>query len=48
MINELRCYPTRSDNVYFANNEWASFPFFTVAFCFAHDKHNLIDIIIDH
>ena len=29
MINELARFPTRSDNVYFANNEQASIAVFT-------------------
>ena len=36
IINELGRCPTRSDNVYFANNEKASLAVFTAAFCFAH------------
>ena len=43
MINELGPSPTRSDNVYFANNEQASLAF-TAAFCFAHAEHNLIKL----
>ena len=49
IINELGRCPTRSDNVYFANNEQASLAF-TAAFCFAHAEHNLIKlkvIVID-
>ena len=41
MINELARFPTRSDNVYFANNEQASIAVFTAAFCFTHSKHHL-------
>ena len=37
MINELVRFPTRSDNVYFANNKQAS-----IAFCFTHGEHHLI------
>ena len=43
IINELVCCPTRSDNIYFANNEQASLAF-TAAFCFAHAEHNLIKL----
>ena len=42
MINKLGRCPTRSDNVYFANNEQASLTFFTAVFCFTHAEHNLI------
>ena len=41
--NELGRCPTRSDNVYFVNNEQASLAF-TAVFCFAHAKHNLIKL----
>ena len=44
MINELARFPTRSDNVYFANNEQASIAVFTAVFCFTHAKHNLIKL----
>ena len=44
MINELRRCTTRSNNVYFANNEQALIPVFTAAFCFTHAKHNLIKL----
>ena len=43
MINELARCPTRSNNVYFANNEHASLAF-TAAFCFAHAEHSLIKL----
>ena len=33
MINELAGSPTRSENVYFANNEQASIAVFTAMFC---------------
>ena len=36
MINELVGSPTRSENVYFANNEQASIAVFTAVFCFIH------------
>ena len=42
MINELTRFPTRSDIVYFANNEQASIAVFTAVFCFTHAEHNLI------
>ena len=44
MINELARFPTRSDNVYFANNEQASIPVFTAVFCFTHADHHLIKL----
>ena len=43
IIIGLDNYPTRSDNLSFANNEQASFAF-TAAFCFAHVEHNLIKL----
>ena len=43
MINKVGRSPTRSDNVYFPNNEQASLAF-TAAICFAHAEHNLIKI----
>ena len=39
IINRLRGSQTRSDNVYFANNEQASLEFFI-----AHVEHNLIKL----
>ena len=45
MINELGLCLTRSNNVYFANNEQASLAF-TNVFCFAHAEHNLIKLKI--
>ena len=42
MINELGRCPTRSQNVYFDNNEQASIAVFTAVFCFTHAEHNLI------
>ena len=42
IINELRLCLTRSHNVYFANNEQASLAVFTLGFCYAHAKYNLI------
>ena len=44
MINEFACFPTRSENVYFANNEQASIVLFTAVFCFALAKHRLIKL----
>ena len=44
MNNELVCLPTRSDNVYFANNEQASIAVFTAVFCFTHAEHHLIKL----
>ena len=44
MINELAGSPTRSENVYFANNEQASIAVFTAVFCFRHAKDNLIKL----
>ena len=43
IINELECSPTRSDDVYFANNEQASLAV-NSAFCFAHAEHKLIKL----
>ena len=43
MINEFARSPTRSENVYFANNEQAVV--FTAVFCFTHVKHHLIKLI---
>ena len=42
MINELVHSSTRSENVYFVNNEQASTAVFTAVFCFTHAKHNSI------
>ena len=44
IIIELGCCSTRSDNLYFANNEQASLVVFTVAFCFVHAEYNLIKL----
>ena len=44
MINELARFTTRSDNVYFANNEQASIAVFTAVFCFTHAEHHLIKL----
>ena len=35
---------TRSDNVYFANNEQTLLAVFTASFCFPHAEHNLIKL----
>ena len=40
MINKLGCYPTRSENVYFANNEQALIAVLTPVFCFTPAEHN--------
>ena len=44
MINEFACFPTRSENVNFANNEQASIAVFTAAFCFTHAENHLIKL----
>ena len=44
MINELGGCLTRSENVYFANNEQASIAVFTAVFCFTHAQHHLIKL----
>ena len=44
MINEFVGSPTRSNNVYFANNEQASIAVFTAVFCFTHAEHHLIKL----
>ena len=44
MINELVGSPTRSENVYFANDEQASIAVFTAVFCFTYAKHHLIKL----
>ena len=44
MINELACFPTRSKNVYFANNEQASIAVFSAVFCFTHSQHHIIKL----
>ena len=44
MINEIVCFLTRSENVYFANNEQALIAVFTAVFCFAHAEHHLIKL----
>ena len=44
MINELAGSPTRSENVYFANNEQATITVFTALFYFTHAEHDLIKL----
>ena len=44
MINKPAHFPTRSENVYFVNNEEASIAVFTAVFCFTHAEHNLIKL----
>ena len=44
MINELRRSPTRSENLYFANNKQASISVLTVVFYFTHAEHNSIKL----
>ena len=44
IINGLAGSPTRSENVYFANNEQASIVVFTAVFCFTHAEHHLIKL----
>ena len=46
MINELGRSATRSDHVYFLNNEQELIATFTAVFCFTHAEHNLIKLII--
>ena len=41
MINKIAGSPTRSKNVYFANNEQASLVVFTAALYFTHAEHHL-------
>ena len=44
IINELAGSPTRTENVYFANNEQASIAVFTAVFCFTHAEHHSIKL----
>ena len=45
MINEIARFPTRTENVYFANNEQASIAFSCIdMFCFTHAEHHLIEL----
>ena len=47
MINELAGSPTRSENVYFANDEQVSIAAFTTVFCFEHVEHHLISVLCE-
>ena len=44
IIDELAGSPTRSENVYFANNEQVSIADFTAVFCFTYAEHHLIKL----
>ena len=44
IINEVAGSPTRSENVYFANNEQAPIAVFTSVFCFTHAEHHIIKL----
>ena len=44
MINELAGSLTRSENIYFANNEQASIAVFNAMFCFTHAEDHLIKL----
>ena len=44
IINELGHSLTRSDNIFFANNEQASIPIFIAVFYFIHTEHDLIKL----
>ena len=44
IINELGRCPTRSDKIYFANNEQASLAVLTPAFYFPHSDYNSIKL----
>ena len=44
MIDKLGRSLTRSENVYFANNEQASIVVFTAMFCFTHAEYHLIKL----
>ena len=44
MINEVGRCTTRSDNVYFDNNEQESLAVFTTVFCFTHAEYYLIKL----
>ena len=48
MINELAFSPTRSENVYFANNEQALIAVFTAVFSFTHAEHHLIKLKLNN
>ena len=44
MINELGLCLTRSENVFFANDEQASIAVFTAVFCFTDAEYILIKL----
>ena len=44
MINELADSRTRSENIYFANNEQASIAVLTAVFCFTHAEYHLMKL----
>ena len=44
MINKLAVSPTKSENVYFADNEQASIAVFTAVYGFTHVEHHLIKL----
>ena len=44
MINEVAGSPTKSENVYFANNKQASIAVFTAVFCFTLAEIDLIKL----
>ena len=44
MIDELAGSPTRSENVYFANNDQISIAVFAAMFCFTHAEHHLVKL----
>ena len=48
IINELGRCTTRSDNVYFDNNEQASLAVFTAVFCFTNAEYNLIKLKLNN
>ena len=48
MIHKLGCSMTRSENVYFANNERASIAVFTVVFYFTYVEHDLIKLKVNN
>ena len=44
IINELGRCPTRSNKVYFADNEQTLLAFFTAVFCLTHAGHNKLNL----
>ena len=48
MIDELTRSPSRSENVYFANNEQTSIAVFTAVFCFTHAEHHLTKLKLNN